>query len=322
MKQVAQSIAVVIIVALAIVGYNSIYAVKETEQVIITQFGEVVGDPVTTAGLHFKIPFVQKTNFLEKRILGWDGTPTEMPTKDKTYILVDTFGRWRISDPEQYFLRLRDERSAQSRLDDILRSATLSTIAKHELVEVVRSTKGREADLDLTEVEQSERIGVLRSIEKGRVAVEEEVFQAAAKELSGLGIELLDVRFKRINYHESVQRSIFQRMISERKQIAEFFRSEGQGEAAKIAGTRERDLQEIESQAYRQVLEIRGRADARATEIYASAYNQSEEAVAFYEFIKSLEAYETVMQGDTTLIMTTDSDLFQYMKSIEGGMGQ
>lgn len=318
MKQIAQFFGILIVLAVLVVGYNSIYTVKETEQVIITQFGKVIGEPVTEAGLHFMVPFVQTPNVIEKRILGWDGDAREMPTKDKTFIEVDTFARWRIADPKQFFLRLRDERSAQSRLDDILRSSTLSAIANHDLVEVVRSTKDRTPTVDESIVDGAGSIGVLQKIERGRVAVEEEIFSSAAGELEGFGIELLDVRFKRINYHESVQRSIYQRMISERQQIAERFRSEGEGEAAKIKGKRGRDLQEIESEAYRTVLEIRGEADAKATEVYANAYNQSPEAVQFYEFIKSLEAYETVLQGDTTLVLTTDSELFKYLKSIDG----
>lgn len=318
MKQIAQFFAVLIILATVIVGYNSVYTVSETQQVILTQFGKVIGEPVVEAGLHFKIPFVQTPNFIEKRILDWDGDAREMPTKDKTFIEVDTFARWRIADPKQFFLRLRDERSAQSRLDDILRSSTLSAIANHDLVEVVRSTKDRVPNPDASIVSGSGSVGELEAIDKGRVAVEEEIYTSAAEELTGFGIELLDVRFKRINYHESVQRSIFQRMISERQQIAERFRSEGAGEAAKITGKRGRDLQEIESEAYRSVLEIRGKADAKATEIYANAYNQSPEAIAFFEFIKSLEAYETVLEGDTTLILTTDSELFKYLKSIDG----
>lgn len=318
MKQVSQVFVVVVLLAAAFVGFNSFYTVKETEQVIITQFGEVVGDAVQEAGIHFKVPFVQKTNVMEKRILDWDGRATEMTTKDKTYIEVDTFGRWRISDPKQFFLRLRDERSAISRLDGILGSATKDAIANNALVEVIRSTKGREPEVDETLEVGSSRIGSLPDIQKGRVAVEEEIFKAAAKELTELGIELLDVRFKRVNYRDTVQRSIFQRMISERQQIAERFRSEGAGEAAKITGKRERDLQEIESEAYRSVLEIRGRADAQATQIYADSYNQSPEAVEFYEFIKSLEAYEKVLAGDTTLILTTESELFKFLKTIDG----
>lgn len=317
MKQIAQFFSIILVLALVIVGYNSIYTVRETQQVILTQFGEVVGDPVLESGLHFKVPFVQKPNFMEKRILDWDGRSTEMTTKDKTFIEVDTFGRWRIKDPKKYFLSLGNERRALSRLDGILGSATKDAIANNALVEVVRSTQGREPQVDDSLEGTSSRIGTLPDIQKGRVAVEEEIFRAAAKELTGLGIELLDVRFKRVNYQDSVQRSIYQRMISERQQIAERFRSEGAGEAAKINGKRGRDLQEIESVAYRRVLEIRGDADAKATQIYADAYNQSQEAIEFYEFIKSLEAYESVLKGDTTLILTTESELFKYLKNID-----
>lgn len=316
MKQIAQFFAVIIVLGGVIVGYNSIYTVSETEQVIITQFGKVVGEPIVESGLHFKVPFVQTTNVVEKRILAWDGDVTENTTKDKTFIEVDTFARWRIADPKRFFLRLKDERSALSRLDGILGDATKGAIAKHELVEMVRSTQGR-VPLQNVSFAGDTSIGQLPDIEKGRVAVEEDIFATASSDLSELGIELLDVRFKRVNYNKSVQDSIYQRMISERQQIAERFRSEGAGEAAKINGKRGRDLQEIESEAYRQVLEIRGRADAEATGVYANAYNQSEAAIAFYEFIKSLEAYESVLGGDTTLILTTDSELFKYLKSID-----
>lgn len=317
MKQIVQFLVVVVILIGVVVGYNSVYTVRETEQVILTQFGKVIGEPVTEAGLHFMVPFVQKPNVVEKRILSWDGAVTENTTKDKTFIEVDTFARWRIADPKRFFLRLKDERSALSRLDGILGDAVKGAIAKHELVEMVRSTQGR-VPLQNISFAGDTSVGELPKIEKGRVAVEEDIFKTASSDLSELGIELLDVRFKRVNYNKSVQDSIYQRMISERQQIAERFRSEGAGEAAKINGKRGRDLQEIESEAYRQVLEIRGQADARATEIYAQAYNQSSVAVAFYEFIKSLEAYESVLGGDTTLILTTDSELFKYLKSIDG----
>ena len=318
MKQIAGFLTVVLIVVAGIVGFSSFYTVLETHQVIITQFGKPVGDPVVEAGLHLKVPFIQDVNRIEKRILDWDGRPNEMPTKDKTYIVVDTFGRWRISNAKQYFLRLSNERSALSRIDDILGSETRNAIAKHELIEVIRSTKDRVPVKDLSLVEAAPgNIGVLYPIEKGRSRIEEEIYGAAAPKLVEFGIELMDVRFKRINYNESVRLRIYERMISERQQIAERFRSEGAGEAAKITGRRERDLQEIESEAYKTVLEIRGQADARATEIYANAYNQSPESIEFYEFIKSLEAYEKVLTGDTTLVLTTDSELFKYLKSID-----
>ncbi|MCR9292848.1 MAG: protease modulator HflC [bacterium] len=297
--------------------FSAAYTVSETEQVIITQFGKPVGEPISQAGLHFKLPFVQDVNRIEKRILEWDGRPNQMPTKDKTYIDVDTFGRWRIADAKQYFLRLRDERSAQSRLDDILGSETRNAIAKHELIEVIRTTKDREPARDSVLADAPGSIGVLYPITMGRARIEEEIFEKAASKLQDFGIELLDIRFKRINYNESVRRRIYDRMISERQQIAERFRSEGAGEAAKIIGRKERDLLKVESEAYKKVQEIRGQADARATEIYAQAYNQSPESIEFYEFIKTMETYQEMLGQDSTMILTTGSDLFKFLKKID-----
>ncbi|MBI4692512.1 MAG: protease modulator HflC [Gammaproteobacteria bacterium] len=294
-------------------AYDSIYTVNELEQVIITQFGKPVVKPVTTAGLKLKTPFVQEVNRIEKRILEWDGSPSDMPTEDKLYITVDLYGRWRITDPLQYYLRLHDERSAQSRLDDILGSETRNAIAKHALIEIVRTTKDR---APLKDASLGEANATLVPIRKGRKAVEEEIYAAAAEKVKVFGIELLDIRFKRINYNRSVQPKIYDRMISERRQIAERFRSEGNGEAARIRGNRERDLNKIRSEAYRQVQEIRGAADARATEIYAKAYNQSPEAVRFYEFTRSMEIYRDAIAKNTTLILSTDSDIFKYLKGI------
>lgn len=309
--------AIIAVVAVLLVGYMAAYTVDETEQVIITQFGKPVGDPITDSGLHFKVPLIQEVTRVEKRILEWDGRPNEMPTKDKTYIVVDTFGRWRISDAKQFFLRLRDERSAQSRLDDILGSETRNAVAKHELIEFVRTTKDRIPARDETIADAPGNIGILYPIKKGRAKIEQEIFTEAAGKLTDFGIELLDVRFKRINYNESVRQRIYSRMISERQQIAERFRSEGAGEAAKILGKKEKDLLEIESEAYKQVQEIRGAADAQATEIYAKAYNQSPDSIAFYQFIKTMETYQTMLDQDSTLIMSTDSDIFKFLKRID-----
>ena len=239
-----------------------------------------------------------------------------MPTKDKTYIVVDTFGRWRIKDAKQYFLRLRDERSALSRLDDILGSETRNAIAKHELIEVIRTTKDRVPERDSALLDAPGNVGVLYSITMGRAKVEAEIFEKAAEKLTYFGIELLDVRFKRINYNESVRQRIYERMISERQQIAERFRSEGAGEAAKILGKKERDLLKVESEAYKRVQEIRGKADGEATEIFAKAFNQSPEAVQFYEFVKTMETYQEMLGADTTLILSTDSEIFKYLKEI------
>jgi len=310
-----------ILVVLGIGAYlatSSLYTVSEVEQVIITQFGKPVGAPVTAAGLKVKVPFIQDVNPIDKRVLEWDGPPSDMPTKDKLYISVDLFARWRITDPLQYFLRLRDERSAQSRLDDILGSETRNAVAKHELIEIIRTTRDRVPlrDALLTEAERDLDMGSLVPIQKGRQSVEQEIFAAAAEKVHVFGIELLDIRFKRINYNESVRPKIYDRMISERRQIAERFLSEGNGEAARIRGNRVRDLNKIQSEAYRQVEEIRGVADAKATEIYARAYNQSPEAVGFYEFTRTMQSFETIIAENTTLVLSTDSDLFKFLKGM------
>ena len=303
----------------AYVAMSSVYAVSEVEQVVITQFGEPVGAPVVSAGLKFKLPLIQELNPIDKRVLEWDGSPSDMPTKDKLYVSVDLFARWRITDPLQYFLRLHDERSAQSRLDDILGSETRNAVAKHELIEIIRTTKDRVPlrDALLIGAEGDAQVGSLVPIQKGRQLVEQEIFAAAAAKVGVFGIELLDIRFKRINYNESVRPKIYERMISERRQIAERFLSEGNGEAARIRGNRVRDLNKIQSEAYRQVEEIRGLADAKATEIYAKAYNQSPEAVAFYEFTRTIEAYKSAIAENTTLVLSTDSEFFKFLNGMD-----
>lgn len=310
---------IVTLLIMGLGGYvllSSVYTVSEVEQVIITQFGKPVGDPVTEAGLKVKIPFIQDVNPIDKRVLEWDGNPSDMPTKDKLYISVDLFARWRITDPLQYFLRLRDERSAQSRLDDILGSETRNAVAKHELIELIRTTKDRVPLRDALLTDAERDMGALVPIQKGRKLVEQEIFAAAAEKVHVFGIELLDIRFKRINYNDSVRPKIYDRMISERRQIAERFLSEGNGEAARIRGNRVRDLNKIQSEAYRQVEEIRGVADAKATEIYALAYNQSPQAVAFYEFTRTMQAYKSMIAENTTLVLSTDSDLFKFLKGM------
>jgi membrane protease subunit HflC len=297
-----------------VVMSGAAYTVTETEQVIITQFGRPVGEPGTEPGLHVKLPFIQQVNRMERRILEWDGRTNEMPTKDKLYILVDTFGRWRISDPLQYFLRLRDERSALSRLDDILGSETRNAVAKHDLIEIIRTTKDRVPLRDESLAEVAEAVGVLHPIMKGRSLIEQQIYANAAPKLADFGIELLDVRFKRINYNSEVQQKIFERMISERQQIASRFRSEGEGEAARILGNKDREEKRIRSEAYRTIEEIRGKADARATDVYARSYDRSPEAIAFYEFIKTMETYRTALGADTTVVLSTDSDLLKFLK--------
>ena len=289
----------------AIIGWESLYTVGETERVLITQFGKPMGEIVDEAGLKVKIPFIQVVNRIEKRILVWDGAANDMPTKDKLYITVDTFGRWRIKDPLQYFLRLRDERSAQSRLEDILGSETRNAVARHELIEIIRTSKGRTPEVDpaLAEV----NVSTLLPITRGRKLLEADILEAASGKLAEFGIELLDVRFKRVNYNESVRQKIYARMISERDQIADRFRSEGAGEAARIIGDKERELQSIDSKAYRTIQGIEGDADAKATDIYARSYNKSAEA----------DTYRSVIDADTTLVLSTDSDLMRLIKRLE-----
>ncbi len=257
---------VAVLVAFGVALYilmSSIYTVSEVEQAIVTQFGMPVDEPVTSAGLKFKLPFIQEVNLIDKRVLEWDGSPSDMPTKDKLYVSVDLFARWRITEPLQYFLRLHDERSAQSRLDDVLGSETRNAVAKHELIEIVRTTKDRMPlrDVLANDAGRALDVGSLVPIQKGRKLVEQEIFAEAAEKVRVFGIELLDIRFKRINYNESVRPKIYDRMISERRQIAERFLSEGNGEAARIRGNRVRDLNKIQSEAHRQVEEIRGAAD-------------------------------------------------------------
>jgi len=337
MKAIQQFVLLLLLIGGGFVLASSIYTVDEVEQVIITQFGKPVGDPIIEAGLKFKVPFIQEVNPIEKRVLEWDGPPSDMPTKDKLYISVDLFARWRIVDPLQYFLRLRDERSAQSRLDDILGSETRNAVAKHELIEIIRTTKDRVPLLDTTLLgnsplssiatstksptssmpEGKSNMGALVPIEKGRKLVEQEIFTAAAEKVGVFGIELLDIRFKRINYNESVRPKIYDRMISERRQIAERFLSEGNGEAARIRGNRVRDLNKTQSEAYREVEEIRGLADAKATEIYALAYNQSPQSVEFYEFTRTMASYPSMIGESTTLVLSTDSDLFKFLKGMK-----
>jgi len=306
---------------IAYVALGAIYVVSEVEQVIITQFGKPVGDPVTTAGLKLKMPFIQEVNPIDRRVLEWDGSPSDMPTKDKLYISVDLFARWRITDPLQYFLRMRDERSALSRLDDILGSETRNAVAKHELIEIIRTTKDRVPlrDTLLGEADQDQDMGMLVPIQKGRKRVEQEIFAAAAEKVLVFGIELLDIRFKRINYNESVRPKIYDRMISERRQIAERFLSEGNGEAARIRGNRVRDLNKIQSEAYREVEEIRGMADAKAAEVYSAAYNQSPAAIEFYEFTRTMQSYESILSDETTLVLSTKSDLFKFLQGMSPG---
>jgi len=297
-----------VLVAALVVLSSSAYQVHEVNQVIITQFGNPVGDPVIEPGLHFKVPFIQQANYFEKRFLEWDGNPNQVPTRDKRFIWVDTYARWRIVDPLRFFQRLRDERGAQSRLDDILDGETRNSVARYDLIELVRSNNRNPDDVL---VESEEEAAILDEIEMGRQAISAEILERASGSVSDLGIELLDLRLKRINYVEEVQQDVFARMIAERQRIAEEFRSEGEGEAARIGGERERDLAQIQSEAYRTAEELRGVADAEATKIYADSYNRDAD---FYEFTKSMETYELTMDPTTIFILGTDSELLKYLE--------
>jgi membrane protease subunit HflC len=320
MNPIAKAAALFALALVLLLGFLASYTVEQTEQVILTQFGRPVSNPITEPGLHFKLPLVQQITRIDKRYLAWDGPLVEMSTKDKTYVQIETFARWRITDPMRYFLRLRDERSAQSRLEDILGSETRTAIAKHELIEVVRTDRERQPLRDegvAAALADVGGIGTLRPINFGRLEIEKGIFDAAAPKLAEFGIELLDIRLKRINYNPQVLERIYQRMISERLQIAQRFRSEGEGEAARISGRKDRDINEIRSTAYKQVQEIRGEADAKATELYAHAYTQRPEAAEFYRFLKSMETYRKVIGEESTIVLSTDSELFSWLKRVE-----
>ena len=287
------------------------FVVDEAEQAIITQFGKPVGDPIVTPGVHFKVPFVQTVHFFDKRFLEWDGSPNQIPTKDKRFIWVDTYARWRIHDPLLFYQRVQNERGAHTRLDDILDGQTRNVIANNNLVEVIRTTNRKfEASAEIGGVDDSE---APTRIELGREKMTRLVIEAAAPRLKELGIELLDVRLKKINYVEEVQKKIYERMITERKRIADQFRSEGQGEAAKIFGDKERDLKKIQSEAYRTSQEIKGKADAEATTIYAAAYNQSADSRAFYRFVKTMDTYKNTLSEKDWLVLSTKGDFFKYL---------
>jgi membrane protease subunit HflC len=301
---------ILLLFVLVIVVSGAVYTVNEAEQVIITQFGEPVGGPIDTPGLKFKLPIVQDVHRFDKRFLEWGGEVEELPTKDKVFVLVDVYARWRISDPLLFFQRLRNEMGAQSRLDDILDGETRSSIARHELLEVIRSTNRTPAqDQSLAGALNEE----LNPIQEGRDAIRKQILKAARQRTTDLGIEILDVQFKRINYGDQVLTDVYNRMISERKRISERFRSQGQGERANTLGEMDRELDRIRSGAFREAEEIRGKADAEATKIYASAYNRSADTRRFYEFLKTMETLEQTIDPSTWLVLSTDSDFFKFL---------
>lgn len=304
-------ILIVLVAVIAILGYSSVFILDETQQAIVTQFGKPVGGARTEPGLNFKAPFIHKVQYFDKRYLKWDGDPNQVPTQDKKFIFVDTYARWEITDPLQFFIRLRDERSGQSRLDDILDGETRNAVASHELLDLVRSTNRTPEVYEdyLEDMEELEEITV------GRERIEALILERANQRTADLGIRILDFRFKRMNYVDEVRRNVYDRMISERNRIADQFRSEGQGEARRIEGNKERDLAQIQSEAVREAEIIRGRADARATAIYAAAYNRNAMSRELYAFMRSLEALEKSFDKETSIILTTDSELYRYLKS-------
>ena len=314
MKEMKGILLLVILGGTALLAGQIFYIVNEQEQVIITQFGEPQGVAITEPGLKVKIPFLQKANYFEKRYLEWDGDPNEVPTKDKVFIFVDTFARWRITDPLRYFERLGGEDQAKSRLNDILDGETRNAVASHDLIEVIRSSNRTP---DQTEIIAGIEQDTLQTILIGRDAIQTQIVQLANQRTEDLGIEILDFRFKRINYAEEVRRTVYERMISERNRIADKFRSEGQGEASRITGEKERELLRIQSEAFREAETIRGRADAEAAAIYNAAYNRNSAARDLYSFTKSMEAYTNTIDSETSLIISTNSEFYKYLNSID-----
>ncbi|MDY6790138.1 MAG: protease modulator HflC [Thermodesulfobacteriota bacterium] len=307
----SKGIIIIILIAAIILVYNSAYVVDETEQVVITQFGRITGESKTTPGLRFKIPFIQNANVFNKNLLEWDGDPGQIPTLDKTFIWVDTFARWKIVDPVKFFQTVNNRFNAITKLNDIIDPAVRNYITSYSLIEAVRKTN-RELGIDeigLEDIKSDQQASY--AISFGREKITEGIMKQAQPKLAQFGIELVDVKIKRINYVESVRKSVYDRMIAERNQIAEKFRSEGRGEARKIIGEKERDLKKITSQAYKTAQEIKGKADAEATKIYAKAYGLDPE---FYSFTRTLEIYNEALDEKSSLVLSTDSEFLKYMK--------
>jgi membrane protease subunit HflC len=312
MNNIIKTIVLIAAAAGIVFVYSSAYIVDETEQVVITQFGKVVDKPVTTPSLNFKIPFIQKASYFPKNLLTWDGDPGQVPTKDKTYIWVDTFARWKIVDPIKYFQTVNNEFAALERLDDIIDPAVRNLVTSFPLVESVRNTS-RSMDTFESVVDES-RKRIQYKINLGRDEITIRIVKQASAKLSPFGIELVDVKIKRINYIENVRQAVYNRMIAERNQIAEKYRAEGKGEASNIRGEKEKELQVIKSQAYKTSQTLKGKADAKATQIYAHAYSVDPD---FYEFLKAMDVYKKTMTKESTLILSTDSDFMKYFKGIK-----
>jgi len=311
MKTILGIILAIIILVIAVFLSGALYIIDETRQVVITQFGDPVGDPITSAGLHFKLPFIQQAHFFEKRLLEWDGDPNQIPTKDKKYIWIDTTARWRISDALKFLQSVTNEIGAHARLDDIVNSATRDIITNHLLVEAVRNTNRISEEKEELGDEIIVTEEAIERIEVGREQLAALILERAQKLAPQYGIELIDVRIKKINYVEAVRRKVYERMIAERKRAAEMYRSEGQGKRAEIAGQRGKELKLITSQAYRTAEIIRGKADAEAIKIYAEAYSKDPD---FYAFSKTLETYKNTIDEKSIVILTTDSEYYKYLK--------
>ncbi|MEO6400459.1 MAG: protease modulator HflC [Vicinamibacteria bacterium] len=293
-----------------VLGFSSVYTLGETEQAVLTIFGKPAGDPVKTPGLHFKIPFVEAVNRFDKRWLEFDGDPNQIPTRDKKYLWIETYARWRISDPLRFYEAVQDERGAQSRLDDIVDGETRNAVASFDVIELVRtSNRAFEATEELTGVEEG--ADVVTKVITGRTKIAAVILEKAAAITPQFGVELEDVRFKRISYVESVQAKVYERMISERKRIAEKSRSEGAGRAAEIRGQKDRDLLAASSEGYKKAQLLKGAADARATSIFARAYERDAD---FYSFLKSLETLEKTIDAKSVLVLSTESELLKYLK--------
>jgi len=298
----------------AAVVYTSAFVVDETEQVVVTRFGKIVREPLTDPGLNFKLPFFDKVNKFPKNLLFWDGDPGQIPTLEKTYIWVDAFARWRIIDPIKFKQTVDTVFSAQSRLDEIIDPAVRNAVTSYRLIETVRRSN-RVLDTFEVGIEKDETADdrIRYVITAGREQIMLGILKQAQPKLDKFGIELVDVKIKRINYVDQVRNSVYNRMIAERKQIAEKFRSEGVGEARKIRGNKERDLKQIESEAYRTAEEVKGKADGQAADIYARAFGVDPE---FYSFLKTMEVYRETLSGDSTMVLSTDSDFLGYLKGL------
>jgi membrane protease subunit HflC len=308
-----KSILILVAIGVILIGLNSsVFTVQEKDQVIITQFGKPVGEAITEPGMHFKLPLIQDANYFEKRVMEWNGAPNQVPTKDKKFIFVDTYARWQITDPLQFFKRLTNERGAQSRIDDILDGDTRDFIANNDIEETVR-TSNRVPESSDTEIVGDS----LAKIYVGRDKIQQMILESANKQTADLGIEILDFRFKRINYVQEVQDQVYERMKSERFRIADKFRSEGQGEASRINGEKERELKNIQSIAFRDAEMIKGEADASAASIYAEAYNRSNQSRKLYGFLKSMETFEKTFDAKTSVFLSTDSELYKYLKRMD-----